>query len=380
MSKIKILFFGKLPPPFNGENIVSSSILNLLNDHCEITIINSSENIEKKLGYFNKSLYYFKQSFNLLRVFFKVSNTVKKEKFDFLYFSGSSSSAGSFSDFILVKLARKHVGKIVCHLHNSQFSYRFTAFPTKYTAPFIAKHVDKFIFLSHILSENLKDHIPQYKRVVSSNPISKELIVTDEQFERKQALKSKDDSFIITYLSNFILSKGYMELVEALELLPQAVKSKINVRFIGSWMDDKTKEQEFLKKISQPDLSGIVEYVGPVYDRIKLKSYLLQSDIFCLPTYYPLEAQPVSIIEAMNAGNAIISTWHASIPEYVESGKDGYLISKHDINALAEAITKLCDRQALNSFSDNVRDKFKTRFNEESILNGLLQIFSRPIN
>ena len=40
-----------------------------------------------------------------------------------------------------------------------------------------------------------------------------------------------------------------------------------------------------------------------------------ESDIFALPTWYPLEGQPVAIIEAMAAGLPVLTTRHATITD-----------------------------------------------------------------
>jgi glycosyltransferase involved in cell wall biosynthesis len=95
-----------------------------------------------------------------------------------------------------------------------------------------------------------------------------------------------------------------------------------------------------------------------------------------LPSYYPVEAQPVSIIEAMNAGNAIISTLHASIPEYVDDKKLGLLVEKRNTQQLANAIISICNPEILSVYSLNARKKFQNNFSDAVITEKLNSIFN----
>ena len=377
MKSEKILFFGKLPPPYTGENVVSHSILKLLEADFDITILNTSGSIEKKEGLFKKINYFTNQILYVFRSFVRLNNVLKKEKkFKFLYFSGSSSLFGNLSDYILVHICRKHVEKIICHLHRGNFKDNFTKFRFFNAGKYLSNNIDKFIFLSKSLSNDVRDHIPEAKREVLSNPIDKYILLTEAEFKNKLELLKSKNRFIITYLSNFILSKGYMEIVEALKLLPAEIKDKLLVRFIGEWIDSDIEKNTFFQSIHSKELSSSIEYIGPLKVREKIKNLLIESDIFCLPSYYALEAQPVSIIEAMNAGNAIISTVHASIPEYVDNYKFGLLIEKRNTAALAKAIEYLCDSETLSTFSVNARKKFLENFNELIIAKKLRTIFN----
>lgn len=52
---------------------------------------------------------------------------------------------------------------------------------------------------------------------------------------------------------------------------------------------------------------------------------------FALPTRYPNEGQPISILEAMGNGMFIITTDHAGIPDIVEDGVNGIVMKKCDV-------------------------------------------------
>ena len=56
----------------------------------------------------------------------------------------------------------------------------------------------------------------------------------------------------------------------------------------------------------------------------------------CLPTYYPMEGQPISIIEAMGFGNFIVTTNHAGIPD-ICCKKNSLFVQKGDSKSLFRA-------------------------------------------
>lgn len=68
---------------------------------------------------------------------------------------------------------------------------------------------------------------------------------------------------------------------------------------------------------------------------------LSQSDIFVLPSF--AEGVPVVLMEAMASGLPVVTTQIAGIPELVEEGKNGVLVSPSDGDALEHAIRDLLD-------------------------------------
>lgn len=87
-------------------------------------------------------------------------------------------------------------------------------------------------------------------------------------------------------------------------------------------------------------ISDTVEHLGPVAlaDRV---AFYKEADVFVLPTY--AEAMPMSVIEAMAAGLAIVTTRVGGIPEIIEHGVNGLLVEPGDPNELAERIAELCN-------------------------------------
>jgi len=53
------------------------------------------------------------------------------------------------------------------------------------------------------------------------------------------------------------------------------------------------------------------------------------------------EGLPLAVLEGMAAGLAVVSTWHAGIPDVVVHGANGWLVREHDVGTMASALVTL---------------------------------------
>jgi len=92
------------------------------------------------------------------------------------------------------------------------------------------------------------------------------------------------------------------------------------------------------------------------------RQHLAESDIFLFPTFYN-EGCPVVILEAMGAGQAIVSTPVGAIPEIVKENENGFLVSSRDPRDFYEAIDRLFeDRDLLRRIQKANREKARANF------------------
>lgn len=71
-----------------------------------------------------------------------------------------------------------------------------------------------------------------------------------------------------------------------------------------------------------------------------------------------MEGLPLAIIEAQMSGKAVISTYHAGIPEVVLHGETGFLVKEKDVEGMAQSILILSTNEALVSkMSINARQR-----------------------
>lgn len=75
------------------------------------------------------------------------------------------------------------------------------------------------------------------------------------------------------------------------------------------------------------------------------------------------EGMPVAILEAMSIGLGIVSTRHSGIPEAITDGKEGLLVEEHDIDGMANAISRLLENQPeARSFGQAAQARFHSEF------------------
>lgn len=93
-------------------------------------------------------------------------------------------------------------------------------------------------------------------------------------------------------------------------------------------------------------ISERVHFLG-YQSQAQVRDLLKQADIFVLTSF--AEGVPVVLMEAMAAGVPVITTRIAGIPELVEDGKSGLLISPGDAGATAAAIHQLVEDPSLRT-------------------------------
>jgi glycosyltransferase involved in cell wall biosynthesis len=121
--------------------------------------------------------------------------------------------------------------------------------------------------------------------------------------------------------------KGHSVLLDAISGVPD-----VTLVLVGDGPEDAALRR-------QAQRLDIVERVVFLGFRTDIPELLSSCDLFVLPSM--LEGLPLSILEAMAAGRAVVATTVGGIPEAVENGITGVLVPPRDPSALAKAIRNL---------------------------------------
>ena len=249
-------------------------------------------------------------------------------KSDVVYFTPSQTRGGNLRDLVFLKLIQWRRKKCMVHIHGGYYRQLIDHdVPTwqrrmNYRA---VKRLAGGIVLGHSLHGIFEGMLPDDKIFVCPNCVDDAYIAPS--IDDKVSKMTEGGVLHILYLSNFIESKGYREVLQLARMAQERGDGdKFVFHFAGKFFDP--TEEAFFKENSK-DL-GNVAYHGVVCGQNKV-DLLNQCHIFSLLSRYPNEGQPISILEAMGNGLAIITTDHAGIPE-IASNENGFACSKLHIN------------------------------------------------
>lgn len=101
---------------------------------------------------------------------------------------------------------------------------------------------------------------------------------------------------------------------------------------------------------------------------------LAQSAIYILPSYN--EGLPMSVLEAMAAGLAVVTTRVGGIPELITDGEDGLLVEAGDRDAIADALIRLLDDAGLQDrLAMAGRARIAAHYSDTAILPRLRDVY-----
>ena len=143
---------------------------------------------------------------------------------------------------------------------------------------------------------------------------------------------------------------------------------RIKLTIAGGFFNQ-SEEEEFFKILEQPDAKENIRYLGFVSGEQK-DAALKSADLFCFPTYYRNENQPVNLIEALAYGLPVITTRWRSVPETLPEGHAG-IVAPRNPDQIAEALLHLMPQ----NFGDAFRQHFLTNFKMERHLENLATAF-----
>jgi glycosyltransferase involved in cell wall biosynthesis len=154
-------------------------------------------------------------------------------------------------------------------------------------------------------------------------------------------------------------TKGLSELLEAFPLVRQRFPS-LSLRVVGDPPPGIGEKEgvEVAGRISRERMAE--EYHG--------------CDLFVLPTL--ADNTPVTLMEAMGSGLAVVATRVGGIPELVSEGVTGKLVARGDVPALARAIQELVEDPAgRDRMGIQARAAAEARFGKERMASDLERIY-----
>ena len=358
----RLHILGRFPPPRDGQTIFTQCLSDLLAEAYDIQNFTTSHlgsDLQPKgpARWGGTALHYLKLAPRLRQALSDAAPVI--------WCSISSQVLGHWRDLLTVAPNFSREQKIIASIHWGNFKDVFEHFLTRSTARRMIERVDRYVIQSQNLAKPLARWIPSEKLHVIPNYVPP--CATREELSIKSQSDASGRPLRVLYLSNMIEEKGYLDVLEAVAIGRQQGLN-IEADFAGRWNAQKDAKT-FDTLIQQKDLVGKVRAHGPITDRNRVQAFFLAADVFVLPTYYPVEAQPMTIIEALSAGTPVIVTRHASIEEMVREGKEALFVAPRAPEDIVQALQKLMQRDNWQAFSKQAQRRYQDCFGASIVRN-----------
>lgn len=258
----------------------------------------------------------------MFRILRELKVILKKGRYDILH-TTTSGNIGSLRDYFVAMLCKKYGVKRIMHCRYGCITEDIKS--NSLIGKLLRKAMNEFdqIWVLDSRSYNTLKGIDNLKDKVYLTPnsidVTEDINLTPKEYKR------------IAFIGNLIPTKGLYELVEA------CTRTNVKLDIIGPGSDEVISK---IKKIAGSKLDNSVFIHGRLPNSEAVK-FMHEVDIVALPTYYPSEAFPISIIEAMSLTKMVISCPRAAIKDMLtdlEGKPCGMLVEPKSADAIVDAI------------------------------------------
>ena len=316
---------------------------------------------------------------------------------NFYYIPAPGKRSALYRDWVVMLICRPFFRRVILHWHAAglaKWLEMVVAMRSRSLTYRLMKQVDLSIVLSKYNRADAEKLFSQRVRVVSNGipdpcPRFAEEVLTRRKarFAARRKLLSgakledadlrdtggNPQEIRVLYLAHCTREKGVFDTLAAVTLASQRLRSRnapISLRLLVTGGFVKAEEKaEFDRKLAEPGMADLVQYLGFVSGEQK-HQLLREADVFCFPTYYENENQPVNLIEALAFGLPVLTTRWRSLPELFPENYPG-LVNVRSPEQLADRLLALITVETGEGF----RDIYLRSYTLERHLAGLADAF-----
>ncbi|WEZ85871.1 glycosyltransferase family 4 protein (plasmid) [Rhizobium sp. 32-5/1] len=204
--------------------------------------------------------------------------------------------------------------------------------------------------------------------IISKSPETKRQVVIVPNATSAPALpwKGGGDQVHILFLGRIGKRKGVPELCEALASMKDLPGWRATIAG-----DGEAEQLRFrLNELGLSDKATVLGWQGPD----EVANLLSRADILTLPSH--AENLPMSIVEGMAAGLAVVATPVGAVEDIVSDGETGILVSPGDVAALKNALARLvADPDLRRRMGDAGRSRHREYLDVETFTASLCEIW-----
>lgn len=190
-----------------------------------------------------------------------------------------------------------------------------------------SKNIHHFIGVSqYTVNQILKDFGSSVNNKTSV--IYNGVIINNIQVRAKR--KTKYPGFLVA--SHLRESKGIQDLIEAVSILPESMKTDLNIDVYG----DGPYKEKLKEKVKKNNLEQVFQFKGSVSN---LNEVYCKYDYMLLPSH--MECFSLAILESLAANVPVIASNVGGNEEAITHGKNGYIFKAQNIDELSRLIEEV---------------------------------------
>ena len=356
-TAVKLLVFAHTPPPHHGQSQMVRLLLEgFANDpahgiECHHVNARFSDRVED-IGGFQPGKIFRLLKFCAQAVWLRFRHGVK----NFYYIPAPGKRSAVYRDWLVLLLCRPFFRRIIFHWHAAGLA-EWLARPAQ-------KHLRGPTGLA-LRGADLSIALSEYNRADAERFSARKITIIhngipDPCPDFTRVKPSSGNVVNVLFLALCSREKGLFDAINGVllanrTLAAQSSPMSLRLTIAGNFVTDADRA-EFDRLLAQDDNSKIVRHLGFV-DGEKKSALLREADVFCFPTFYPNENQPVNLIEAMAFGLPIVTTRWRSLPEMLPRDYPG-LVPPRSPEAIAKALIALATADTGRELRENFLQRF----------------------
>jgi glycosyltransferase involved in cell wall biosynthesis len=280
-----------------------------------------------------------------------------------------SAFGSTYRKLILARISRICHLPYVLHLHSDQFDQFWDS-----RGSILKKEIDlmflrsqKIIVLGNYWKQVVADRVPDCSARIVIVPNATRTVpnaTRTADFRDPNIMKQATN---ILFLGRLGPRKGVPELVRALASLGSKSGWRATLAGDGAVSDTRAA----VERAGLGDRISVPGWVGPA----QVEALLCAASILVLPSFS--ENLPMSVIEALAHGAAVVCTPVGALPELIEHERTGLIVEPGDVEGLASALGRLIDDPELRQrLGENGRTLHRTRLAIEICAERLVAIWT----
>ncbi len=217
----------------------------------------------------------------------------------------------------------------------------------------VNKKSDKIVAVSNYMKNKAKEYNLDVNSMVV---IPNSILIDNFSIDRMELSK-----VTIAAVRRLVPEKRIQDLVDSVAMLPENLKSKINIWIVG----DGPEKANLEKLVKERALGSIVSFLG-MRPHEEIPKLLSKIDIYVNPSVQ--EGMATANLEAMCSGCVVIATKGYGNDEVITDGETGFLYEPKNIKQLSHLLSVLIDNKLLRrEIGKNASLHIKTNFSNKEI-------------